>query len=335
MERFCSDIIKDADEYVVFVFENDDPFEYTRKVFDEIEIANKFRQGSEVLTADQRKVVEDLTSQVSFLDKLIQAETKEGDSNSKNKITDLTIPSQDQETLFGMTVEEFEKKFKKIKKQFKEKRKKFEDNARSALLEAAKLYLGDRHTEAYVKYKLELNQSGLGSIMYQIHTMEETLHSLAARIKVAGAHMISRDVEVFTGLQRIILDAQKFQFDYLKSIEASMKELKVDYELANSNDDSTSKDDNIIYFRGSKEFLKQLSEIKNTMDDFVPTPSKNKRINPDAEIVDVQYEESKGVKELATGQNSERNPFDGYKDAPKKQRKIRDDEDEDDEDFDI
>lgn len=331
MERWCSDVMKEADEFVVYMFESEETTDYNRMAFDDIEMAANFKRGANALTSVHREVLEDITNPTSFLESLVEAEQK-GKKSTEVATTDQAASilqgAQEQETLFGMSVEEFEGKFKNIKKKLKKRRQKFEEEAKDALLEAAKLYLGDKHTHKYVEYKMKLERSGVGAIMYQIHTMEESLHSLTARIKAAGAHVSTRDIEVFTGLQRVILDAQKFQFDYLQSVEQSMKELKADLELAEQTlpEGSKNSEGTVIFFRGGKEFLKELNNLHNTnmMKDFVPTESKNVLLNPKAEVTDVAFEEaSPDAKKEETKMGSERNPFNGYADAPKRQKRNR------------
>lgn len=341
INRYCSDVIKDADEFVVYVFDHEDATDYTRMVFDDPEIAGRFKQGANMLTTMQRDIVEDLTKPSSFLDRMVEAEQSDKSKPIKTKDQQTAELVQSQvvpDLVFGMSPEEFEEKFKKLKKKFKKKRAEFETKAKDALMEAAKIYLGEKHTAAYEKYKLELNKSGLSTIMYQVHTMHKAADALIARIQASGSMMSTKDIEAFTGLQRIMLDVQKFQFEYMQSIESSMKDLKADLEVAEHGTTSGPQDSEggIIFFKGGKDFLKQLASMKNSMNDFVPTASKNKILNPSADVVDITHEESPSGDQTAEKQL--KNPFSGYEGAPKKQKHRRGEfegEEGDDDDIDI
>jgi len=316
IERYCSDVIKDADEYVVYTFEHEDSTDYQRMTFDDPEIAGRFKQGSSPLTSMQREIVDDLIKPSTFLDKMVEAESSSHNNKKDKTALDTVQGAVIPELVYGMTPEEFEEKFKKIKKRFKKKRQDFETKAKDALIEAARVYLGDKHIESYKKYKLELAQSGLSTVMFQVHTMHQAIDALSARMHAAGSMISTKDVEAFVGLQRIMLDVQKFQFEYMQSIETSMKELKVDLEIAeNGTPQHDNSGDNIFYFKGGKDFLKQLAEMKNTMSDFIPTPSKNKMLNPNAEVIDVVHQESLD----SDGKPIEvKNPFGGYENQPKR-----------------
>lgn len=339
-DRCCSDVIKEADEFVVYVFEQDDATDYQRMVFDDPETASRFKQGSNTLTSIQREIVNDLTNPASFLDKMVEAE--QSNTKNLNKLSDeaanaeLVKSQVVADVVFGMTPEEFEEKFKKLKKKFKKRRTEFEDKAKTALMEAAKIYLGEKHTAAYEKYKLELNKSGLSTILYQVHTMHQALDALSARMQASSSMISPKDVEAFVGLQRVMLDVQKFQFEYMQSVESSMKELRTDLEIAEHGQPTQSNDEQgIFFFKGGKEFLKRLSEVKNTMDDFIPTESKNRLLNPNAKtVIDVPHESVSEVSE----KSELRNPFSGYEGQQKRQKRRNDggeglDEDEDDMDI--
>lgn len=338
IERYCSDVIKDMDEFVVYSFSHEDDADYERMVFDDPEVAANYKRGSNSLTEMQRKIVKDLTNPASFLDKMITMENEGNQLPAKKTNGEIAVPTADviPEMMFGMTEEEFDAKFKKVKKRLKDKRKEFEKKAKDALIDAAKLYLGEKHSKNYNKYKLELNQSGLSSIMYQLYTMRDTLESLTARIKASGSQMSGRDVEVFVGLQRVMLDVSKFQYEYMDTVEKSMKELKADLEIAEHGSPQTQSDEGtLLFFRGSKEFIKQLGEFRNSMDQFVPTPSKNKLLNADAVVVDIQAEEAHTEEAIAVGK--QKNPFSGYEGAAKKPKRHREDGEDGDgmEDYDI
>ena len=231
----------------------------------------------------------------------------------------------------GLDADQYQERFKKVKKAFKKQRTAFYEQAKTALEEAAKIYLGDKAIESYKKYRQEISTQTLGQILYQMHTMEEALHIMSAKLKVAGGYASPRDVEVFSQLNRVILDAQKFQFEFLKSIEDSMKLLR---DEVSGGTDQPDTEEAVVYMKGNKELIRTLMEARKEVMEFTPSLSKNPRINPLTQGEETTYEviDEVSLKDAAK-------LFKPYENEPVKKKKEAEREFDDDEsvkdDFDI
>lgn len=112
--------------------------------------------------------------------------------------------------------------------QYEEEQTAMKKRAKTLLNSMATLYLTAEYIEEndYVKQLLEVEESSLSSLLYQLEVSKKAIHKLCEIIHTGDPH--PRHFEVLTGLQRVSLDISKFQREHLAMIDLSLKGVRED-----------------------------------------------------------------------------------------------------------
>lgn len=174
--------------------------------------------------------------------------------------------------------------------------------AKNLLINVANLYLKNKliTENEYLKTKIDIEASSLASLIFQLHTTRKAIYKLSEKIHLGEA--TPRHFEVLTGLNRIVLDITKYQREYIKEIEDSMKQMFLDFaDMPNKEEYTLEESKNSgLRLNDKKKLIEEIrSYILETKSERTIPRSRNTRLDSnDPNIVDVDYiEETNDEKE--------------------------------------
>jgi len=112
----------------------------------------------------------------------------------------------------------------------KKKEEELSEKAKGILVAVASFYLKGRQItdDEYAKYKLKMEQEGLTSLLVQLDIAKQSIAKLSEDIHCGKASASS--YEALTVMQRFVFDINKYQHEYVASMEKSMKQLREDVD---------------------------------------------------------------------------------------------------------
>lgn len=194
----------------------------------------------------------------------------------------------------------------RFEEEYKSKITEAETEARGLLEHVANLYLDAKFVDSneYLKYKLDLEQKGLSSLIFQVHVAQKAIYRLQKKMELGDIGNIARANEVLTQLIRASLDIAKFQHEYIDKLQESMKKFRVDMQLEGkiSDDDITEDADGNTLSSGSgggivtndrKKLLEGLNELMAEAENIKIPQSRNSKLHDDdPRVIEVEYTEN-------------------------------------------
>jgi hypothetical protein len=202
-----------------------------------------------------------LDEETTFLQDVV-----DGQSKSMNKID--MFDEDDAETI---------KQKEEHKDEFDRNEEACKNEATNILMQLAKIYLSTDmiNENDYIKFKLQLEQKSLSSLIFQLDVARKAIFKLSETIHLGNA--TSKHYEALTQLNRVVLDISKYQNEYLSNIGKSIKEIECDITLSKEkgalSDKRNSEDVEFEEVDGDDEIMvttndrKKLIQIINEMKD--------------------------------------------------------------------
>lgn len=141
-----------------------------------------------------------------------------------------------------------------------------EEKAKGLLVSIAEYYLGADlvTTNQYVRFKMQIEQSSLSSLVFQIDVSKKAIYSIIKQIHLGSANVKMYDS--LASLQRIILDVNKYQSTLIKDMVADFKMIKErEQEKKNEQESNTVDVENGVII--STPSRKALSEAMKRLKD--------------------------------------------------------------------
>lgn len=218
---------------------------------------------------------------------------------------------------------QLEEQNKKAKKKLKKKRAAVRQVAVGLIHRCAKLFLDNNmiKEDDYVKYRMEVDVMTLTNTLMQLHTAHIAIEDLCLKIQAGSSN--SRHFETLAGLQRVVLDINKFLSSNMAIMEQSYLDLReriidINIEKATGDGGEVSEDTSgssiSISTRNRIELIEQLAQYEVVADNISKVPSNNPRLIRDDDDPEGTYNDEidRNSGEEEDSNNDHINSFDGF-----------------------
>jgi hypothetical protein len=195
------------------------------------------------------------------------------------------------------------------------------EKANNLLLSAAKFYLriNEIDNNDYLKYKLQLEQESLISILNQVEIAKVSIKKVAQQI-INSPIVSPKLMDSLTSAQKFVFDVNKFQLEYIRGLEKSLKEHRDDIdsemygELPKVEDQEGVDVTGDLKYSDRVKLIKELNEFVQQTKSIKTPASPNTKLNrdDDQELGEVAYIKIDSSSEEKINQTNALESFDDF-----------------------
>lgn len=250
------------------IFIGDYP-EYKLKVFDTHDEAKEYRSKCKKLKKNQsEKVTKEIGDELTFLEKL------DNEMGNTPVHMDQDVPED---------LEALQQKLEEFKDDYHQKKNDAECKANEILTKAAEFYLGADliSKNEYAVFKVQIHQMNLGSLLFQLEIAQKNIYTLSEQIHSSSNQPFARMFEVLGQLQRVVLDINKFIFEYMENMEKSLVNIREEINERSGTPLEEQGGERLVFYRNSKKLISDIKNFQSELDTFKEQsakPSANSKI---------------------------------------------------------